>query len=328
MRALATAAVITLLAACSSTENNSGGFDAGGGGTDAGPAGFIDPDDGDGIDGDGDGNGTTRPNAACGKMDILFVIDNSGSMQEEQKNLADNFPKFVDVLDNFRAGSAALDYRVAVTTTGVTFTRASPLGGRMQQGPYEDGNLRRVAGMSKGWLERGEPGLRETFATLANVGINGSANEMPLHALRLAVNERVKDGRNRDFLREDALLAVVFLTDEEDCSQDDLNLPAPPAECDVARLNRVTPVTKYADLLDNVKRGRGRWAVAAIAGPGPGRCSSSFGGADEATRLKAFVQEAGKNGVLSSICNADLASALEEAIKTFGEACRNFPPPR
>ena len=43
--------------------------------------------------------------------DILFIVDNSGSMQEEQQNLADNFSLFINQI----AGSG--DYRIAVITT-------------------------------------------------------------------------------------------------------------------------------------------------------------------------------------------------------------------
>jgi hypothetical protein len=55
----------------------------------------------------------------CQKMDIIFVVDDSGSMEQEQSNLAANFPKFVSVLEGFKTKSGAkLDYRLAVTTTG------------------------------------------------------------------------------------------------------------------------------------------------------------------------------------------------------------------
>lgn len=46
------------------------------------------------------------------KMDILWVVDNSGSMCQEQKVLRDNFDDFVDVLKN-----TSLDFHLAVTTT-------------------------------------------------------------------------------------------------------------------------------------------------------------------------------------------------------------------
>ncbi|MCA9583141.1 MAG: hypothetical protein KC416_15185, partial [Myxococcales bacterium] len=59
--------------------------------------------------------------ADCEKMDILFVIDDSLSMDLEQENLVDNFPKFVAVLDDFVTDNGkSLDYRLGVTTTSVT----------------------------------------------------------------------------------------------------------------------------------------------------------------------------------------------------------------
>ncbi|MBV1861358.1 MAG: VWA domain-containing protein, partial [Nannocystaceae bacterium] len=45
--------------------------------------------------------------------DILFVIDNSGSMGEEQAILANNFGSFIEVLE---ADGVEANYRVGVTT--------------------------------------------------------------------------------------------------------------------------------------------------------------------------------------------------------------------
>src|SRR5262245_38965310 len=60
---------------------------------------------------------STIGGAACQKRDIVCVIDDSSSMQEEQANLIANFPKFISEIDGFEADGAALDYHVAVTTT-------------------------------------------------------------------------------------------------------------------------------------------------------------------------------------------------------------------
>jgi hypothetical protein len=49
------------------------------------------------------------------KLDFLFVIDNSGSMCEEQERLADNFKEFSNFL--FDELQDAADYRIAVTST-------------------------------------------------------------------------------------------------------------------------------------------------------------------------------------------------------------------
>lgn len=46
------------------------------------------------------------------KMDILWVVDNSGSMCQEQKVLRDNFDQFIDVIKN-----TTLDFHIGITTT-------------------------------------------------------------------------------------------------------------------------------------------------------------------------------------------------------------------
>lgn len=56
--------------------------------------------------------------------DILFVVDDSGSMAAEQAKLAQNFTRFVSRIDQFNAERAAagrlpIDFHIAVTTTSV-----------------------------------------------------------------------------------------------------------------------------------------------------------------------------------------------------------------
>ena len=82
---------------------------------------------------------------------------------------------------------------------------------------------------------------------------------------------------------------------------------------------------EYSEFLDEVKQGRGRWAAAVIAGLAD--CSSDFGNAVEATRLKDFAAQAGDNVITHSICDGDLTAALEAALDTFTEACEVFPGP-
>src|SRR5450432_184849 len=49
-------------------------------------------------DGSGSGMGSGSGVAGqCDKMDIVFVVDDSGSMSEEQSNLASNFPMFASI---------------------------------------------------------------------------------------------------------------------------------------------------------------------------------------------------------------------------------------
>ena len=301
--------------AMSGDDDDTGGAD-GGAGPDGRP--FTPPDE----------FADAAPAEACEKMDLLFVIDNSGSMGDEQANLALNFPNFIGVLDTFTAeNGAAIDYRVAVTSTGVTkswtqetFPGFPPIPSS-QSG--DDGAMLQRCDMTRRWVEKSDADPAGTFACAAQLGDNGPGLEMPLEALRQAFDERMADGTNAGFHREDALLAIVVLTDENDCSRQDNNFTLPLTEdmCGAA-----SPVPPYAQFMDEVSGAPGRWAVAVIAGPGPGACSSEFGNADEATRLIEFAGLAGDNGVVASICEGDLTTGLSDALATFQEACNQVPP--
>ena len=274
-------------------------------------------DDDDGVDASTQtgGDGTEK---RCEKMDVLFVIDNSGSMGQEQTNLIANFPAFINVLN-----ASGLDYRVAVTTTGrnYNYTMTTPIGSlpQSQDGGDNGAMLKPTAcNMTKRWIDKSDADPSTTFSCVANVGVGGPSDEMPLSAMRDAFEERMMDGTNMGFRRPDSLLAVVFLTDEEDCSyEQSVSLGFGQSLCD----SMMEPVQNYVTFLDTYTGHRSRWATAAIAGPGPGSCSSTFGDAQEASRLKQFVTMTGQNGVMSSICDGDLSIGLGQALMLFQSAC-------
>lgn len=288
----------------------------------------------DGQVGDGDGgpeSSDAAPLQACEKMDILFVIDNSGSMGEEQSNLLANFDGFATLIDDYLTSTGnPLDYRIAVTTAGrdVSYNLLVPIVNEEipVTEPGDNGHFRRGCGIDRGWLEKNDSGLVDAFRCRANVGTGGPGAEMPLLGLEWSLKQRVDDGSNAGFVREDALLAIVMITDQDDCSRDDdgFLIDLSPTCFDAADTN-ITPLSHYLGFLDDLKGDRGRWASAVIAGPGPGSCSSSFGNAAEATRMIDFVAQAGSNSVLSSICSGDLTNALGEALDTFEAACNSFP---
>ncbi len=290
-----------------------------------------------GVDGGPPRDWGPRGSDGCDKMDILFVIDDSGSMAEEQANLVSNFPRFIEILDAYRTDTGnPLDYRLGVTTTGrdlTTLLNVSIMGMTTtmtlnESGP--NGELLQECGMPRKWIETADSDVSGTFSCVAEVGTGGSGTEMPLLMTEWALTERVADGSNAGFLREDALLAVVILTDEDDCSRPedtielniDFSMLATAADtCDPSA---TLPVSRFLNTLDAVKGDRGRWAGAIIAGPT--NCSSSFGDAVAADRLQQFATEAGDNVVFSSICEGDLSGALMTAIDTFEAACDTFPP--
>ena len=252
----------------------------------------------------------------CTKIDLLFVIDNSGSMGDEQTNLIANFPTFIQVLNQ-----SGLDYRVAVTTTAREYSYTmAPFPIPMNTGDGDDGAMLQPAScmMTKRWIDKMDPNPGQTFACVANVGTGGNSDEMPLGAMRDAFEDRMMDNTNAGFHRPDALLGIVFLTDEEDCSYEtSVSFPIGQTLCD----SQMEPPANYVAFLDQYTGHRTRWAAAAIAGMGPGDCSSTFGSADEATRLKAFVQGAGAQARMSSICDGDLSISLSQTLALFQSAC-------
>lgn len=252
-------------------------------------------------------------------IDLLFVIDNSGSMTQEQQNLAQNFPRVIGVLDALKGGS--VQYRIGVTTTSI--------GEELTAIPFlsssaENGALLQTTDMQHPWLERGEPDLAARFTRLATVGTDGSGKEQPLRAAKAAVTEREADGSNTGFRRSNALLAIVILTDEDDSSsgQDTLDpffglIPLPGSEI---------PIADYVRSFDSASGSRGNWASAVIAGDKQDGCESAFGAANYAERLVDFVQQTGANAVLGSICTGDLAGELDKALNVFTNACETFVP--
>ena len=276
-------------------------------------------DDGTGID----APGTTPPPGTpreCNKMDIVFVVDDSGSMAEEQANLASNFPMFANLLAQYTTQSGQkLDYRVAITTTGRPehYTVVLPGVGTLPQtetGP--DGKFMANCNSTKPWVESADGTTGNTVMSCrANVGTGGASIEMPLLMAKHSLSERIADGANGAFLRPDALLATVMITDEDDQSYEGDNFTV-----DASGMSPINwqPADQVA-FMDNLKGNHANWAAAVIAGDGA--CMSSFGNAADATRLKQFIQLTGSNGVFSSICDGDLTIGLKKALDTFSTAC-------
>lgn len=281
-------------------------------------------DDGTGGD-DDDGPPVDPPpgeKKQCNQMDIIFVVDDSGSMSEEQSNLAANFPMFAQVLSTYTTPEGdPIDYRVAVTTTGRDMQYTVQGISFSEDG--DNGAFKSNCGLSKSYLEPTDANMSGTLACRANVGTSGPGIEMPLLMSKWALSERIMDGTNAGFLRDEALLGVVYLTDENDASTDTNNWTITISSPDPM------PTWHAADqveFFDQLKGHRSRWAAGVIAGDG--NCTSSFGDAVDAARLKEFVDLANGNGTtqatFSSICSGDLTSSLQNILATFQAACGNI----
>lgn len=219
-------------------------------------------------------------------VDVLFVVDDSGSMSEDQQNLAENFGAFLDA-----ASSWGVDFHLGVVTTDIEDATKA---GRLQ----------------------GEPpfvtsATASAFTKNVMVGTSGSGTECGLEAARLALSPPLTSdlgttcqadaecaapakcvagkcgGPNVGFLRPQAALHVVFVSDEEDYS--------PKAH------------PSYVDFLLGLKgEGWGELVKAhAIVGTKALPCL-----ADVAQRYIAVADATG--GKVASICDPDFAKALSD----------------
>ncbi len=281
------------------------------------------------VDGGDTDSGSKNLADPCEKMDVMFVIDDSGSMAEEQTNLTLAFSQFADLLSTYEnSADEQLDFRIAVTTTGrdVTYNALPDFPGLPKIVLNEKGDngafRKSQCGLAQPWVDRADPSLKSKFDCMAQVGTNGPGIEMPLLTTELALTSRRADGTNVGFLRDDALLSLIILTDEDDCSRTDNGFDGVDFSGDCSTNPAYVPVQHYVDVLDTIKGDRSRWATAVIAGPND--CTSAFGDAEEAKRLKQFVSLTGQNAIFSSICSGDLTTPLRDALDTFTEGCEKI----
>ncbi len=132
--------------------------------------------------------------AEINQVDVLLVVDNSGSMAEEQDELADHFDLFIEWLSEART-----DYHVGVTTTDLENDR---------------GRLRGVPA----WITPETPHAELAFASAVQVGTGGDSREQGLGSALEAFSASNLAGPNAGFLREGAALALIFVSDEDDSS--------------------------------------------------------------------------------------------------------------
>ncbi|MCB9638829.1 MAG: VWA domain-containing protein [Myxococcales bacterium] len=167
-----------------------------------------------------------KPSSSANKgVDILFVIDNSGSMAEEQTKLRNNFKSFIQRL--LRADIR--DFQIGVITTDVDELFNPDGRGQLVQA---ESNAPKIISS-----QLTETQVIEQFSKTANVGTLGSNFEQPLKAVELALSPSSAGGfadtQNKGFLRDGALLAIIFVTDEDDCSYKgkELNEDQVPESC-------------------------------------------------------------------------------------------------
>ena len=123
------------------------------------------------------------------KTDIIFVIDNSGSMMVYQNELANNMNMFMNVFVTL-----GIDYQIGVITTDKGYFI----------GPVIDPSLPDPEG--------------ELSSQITSAGVNGSAFEKGIEMSYDVTQPNHHAGPNSSFLRPDAMLVIVYISDERDYS--------------------------------------------------------------------------------------------------------------
>jgi hypothetical protein len=144
------------------------------------------------------------------KVDVLWVIDNSGSMASSQDALATHFSSFIK---NFT--SIGADFHMAVTTTDAYL-----------QDYYHDTTWSRIrdgAGSNHSGvfvMDKATPSLDSVFLTDIKQGTAGSGDERAFSSFEVTLSNTWQ--WNVAFRRPDAFLAVIIVSDEDDFSHTDL----------------------------------------------------------------------------------------------------------
>lgn len=209
------------------------------------------------------------------EVDILFIVDDSASMAEEQEALSAGFEDFIgNMVDT------ATDFHLGVIST--SFEYSDPNRGQLiGSPPFLTENDDYVAG----------------FQDRVGIGTGGSDKEKGLEAAAYALSPALQGGANAGFIRPEASLLIVVVSDEEDCS-DDAALEGQPPETCYTRKEDLVPVEEYVKTFQNMKVLEEQVQFAAIVGIDDS-CPDAFLGSR-------YLEMAGyTRGVVGNICSTD-----------------------
>jgi len=152
------------------------------------------------------------PAADVAKVDMLFCVDNSGSMSSKQQVLSDSIGSFID---QFALGN--VDYRIGMVTTDVSSTSASYWSGKLPG--YVTPNRGRLASRtSEKFLTRNSADVVNKVKANMRPGTSGSGSEQCFNSMLYALEDAMLGigGYNEGFIREDALLSMIIISDEDE----------------------------------------------------------------------------------------------------------------
>lgn len=214
------------------------------------------------------------------QVDILFVVDDSHSMAAEQDNLAEGFADFIEQIE-----ATGTVFQIAVITTSFDYDNPD-------------------RGKFVGPIITPEDDYINVFRDQVHVGTTGADKEKGLEAAAYALSPTMTTGANAGFLREEAFLMIVFVSDENDCS-DEGALEGMNAEACYTNDELLVPVTDYVFDLRALKDDPDKVQVGAIVGP---EASAGCEDATPAFRYHELSQYMG--GILGDICSTEYGTIM------------------
>lgn len=265
----------------------------------------------------------------CRKIDFLFVIDDSVSMADEQQRLIDGFPGFMrGVQDTI----AEFDHHVMVVTTGSQEMSFDPceneLGtGRVRGSEAQDCGLLTDFLNGQRYVDPSHGDIESAFSCIADVGTDGDGDEKTVWALAEAITTQNAPGMcNEGFLRDDAILVVTIISDEEDSPED-----GPPAS-DNDDNSPGDPALWREGLLGAKHGDEEAVVLLALVGDSDlddAQCDPYVHpdglGAEPAIRIRDLAESL-PYGSWASVCQDDYTDFFSAAIGDIDSACAGFNP--
>jgi hypothetical protein len=217
------------------------------------------------------------------QVDILWVIDDSNSMQEEQAALAAGFTAFADELE-----ATGTDFHIGIITTSFEYDNVER-GKLVGDPPY---------------LTNADDYESEFVERATAVGTDGSDKEKGLEAAIYAASpfNAVPGGINEGFVRPEAQLLTVIVSDEEDCS-DGGALEGQDANACYGQREELTPISELVTSYRDLKPAENLLSVGVIVGL-PNPCAEVI----HSERYLSFARTMG--GLQGNICSSDWTGML------------------
>ncbi len=222
------------------------------------------------------------------EVDVLWVVDTSGSMGKRQAEVAKQVPIFIAGLN-----ATGLDYNIGVTTMDMS-------------GDGAKGKLIAQSGTPL-VLRRSTPNLNNILAGRLMAGETGSPVERGREAMLAALNLSGTGKFNEGFLRSKSLLNVIFVTDEEDESDNAVDY--------VAALDSIKPLLPLGDR---------SWVAHFIGVSTDPSCKTAEWGFSSAG-IRYMNLATASGGAKESICDADFRRALTNVKSRVLEMLTEFP---